>query len=128
MVLAFKNRFVKPILRGTKKHTIREDSKDRWKRGNKIHAATGVRSKNYNCFYEGWCISTQKIEINNIFDDKDAVYIDGIQLNESEIKLLAINDGFLNVNEFWEWFKGVYFKGKIIHWTYLEYNKNLYYV
>jgi len=56
MVLAFKKRFVEPIKKGVKIHTIREDKTNRWKSGMKVHAATGVRTKNYNCFFESVCI------------------------------------------------------------------------
>lgn len=57
MILSFKKQFSEPILKGTKIHTIREDKPNRWKPGNKIHFANGVRTQNYNCFKESVCIS-----------------------------------------------------------------------
>lgn len=49
MILSFKEQFIPKILDGTKIHTIREDKKNRWEAGKKIHFATGVRTKNYKC-------------------------------------------------------------------------------
>lgn len=53
-------------LHGQKPHSIREDKTNRWKPGMKIHFTTGSRSKNYKCFAESKCISTQVIEIKEI--------------------------------------------------------------
>jgi hypothetical protein len=55
--------FPEKIIEEIKIHTIREDKKDRWKAGRKIHHATGVRTKNYRCFREAVCTGTQTIEI-----------------------------------------------------------------
>ena len=63
MVLGFKEQFVKPILSGDKIHTIRADQFDRWYAGRNIHFATGVRTKDYNCFKEGECVGVQNIRI-----------------------------------------------------------------
>lgn len=115
MILAFKPQFVPRILSGRKIHTIREDKNNRWQPGKKIHMATGVRTKNYNCFKEAVCVAVQSIEIT-----KNKVYIDGIQLNKQEIKTLAINDGFNGIVDFFKWFNQ-HFYGKIIHWTYFKY-------
>ncbi len=124
MILSFKKQFKEPILKGTKKHTIREDKPNRWKVGNKIHFATGVRTKNYECFKEGVCVSVQEIEITrpvwSEYLNDTIVRIDGIALTEKEQQQLAWNDGFTNLIDFWLWFKGD-FKGKIIHWTDLKY-------
>lgn len=51
MILSFKPQFRQKILDGTKIHTIRDDPNDRWQAGKIIHAATGVMTKNYDCFY-----------------------------------------------------------------------------
>lgn len=118
MVLAFKKHFVDGILTNTKIHTIREDKHDRWKTGKKIHFATGVRTKHYQQFMQGICKSTQSIEIkrlNGWIEDTE-VKIDGRILSKMEVRDLAWNDGFANINEFCMWFKDG-FKGKLIHWT-----------
>jgi len=115
MILSFKPQFVEPILNGSKIHTIREDKGKRWTIGKKIHFATGVRTKNYNCFKEGECIGLQKIIISPAY-----IEVSGRILNYKEIKRLAINDGFNSVKDFLEWFDG-HFTGIIIHWTDLLY-------
>ena len=65
MILGFKKQFEQPILDGTKIHTIREDSKNRWKAGNTIQFATGVRTKHYNQFLQWHCVSVQPIVLVN---------------------------------------------------------------
>lgn len=109
--------FENKIKKGIKLHTIRWDGKDRWKAGRKIHFAHGVRTNNYNCFKEGICKGTQKIEIGN-----RQIFVNDVKLSEDEIEFLSINDGFDSLEDFWGWFD-VYspFTGKIIHWTDLEY-------
>lgn len=122
MVIGFKEKFKEPILKGAKIHTIREDAHNRWKQGRKIHMATGVRTKNYNQFYEDVCKSIQGIEITRVSDylNDTIVTVDGRKLNLSEIQQLAWNDGFENLIDFWMWFNAD-FKGKIIHWTDFRY-------
>ena len=65
MILGFKKQFVPLILDSSKIHTIRQDPKDRWKAGNKIHFATGTRTKAYSQFKEGVCHSVQPILLFN---------------------------------------------------------------
>lgn len=129
MILGFNLRFVEPIHEGIKIHTIRVDKTKRWKPGIIIHFANGVRTKNYTQFHKGKCISTQAIEIRNVFRKTDFdtytfvrrdVYIDGRLLSTDEIWQLALNDGFDNPEDFFKWFNQD-FKGKIIHWTDFRY-------
>jgi hypothetical protein len=128
MNLGFKQKFKELILDGSKIHTIRADHPNRWKSGMKIHFCTGIRTKQYNCFKVGECISTQSIEFkwhrNNkgmaneswsvqVFIDDEAITTDGV------IDELAKNDGFSDRKEFFEW-EGWHkknFMGKIIHFT-----------
>jgi len=122
MVLSFKSQFKKPIISGSKIHTIREDKTNRWKAGNEIHFATGVRTKNYNQFHSGKCISIQTIEIKyptECFNDA-IIEIEGIKLSTEEMQKLAYNDGFKNLLDLLFWFRED-FKGKIIHWTDYKY-------
>jgi hypothetical protein len=121
--------FVSRIKKDIKIHTIREDKKKVWKKGRLIHFATGVRTKNYKCFKKGVCTGTQKIEINyvEIIISKKmppginkVVKVNNRILSLKEIGLLAKNDGFDSVNDFFEWFNED-FKGKIIHWTDFRY-------
>jgi len=112
-----KTDFENKIKKGEKLHTIRWDSKKRWKIGNKIHFSTGVRTSKYNCFKEGICKGIQEIEIK----DRD-VWIDGIICTFDEVEYLSINDGFDSIEDFWSWFDQYSpFTGKIIHWTKLMY-------
>lgn len=98
-------------------HTIREDKKDRWKAGNKIHFVINNRTKNRLQFAPVLpCVSTQKIIIEYSAFFPPLVAVDGRKLNRWEIKELAINDGFDSVEDFFSWFNED-FTGKIIHWT-----------
>lgn len=119
MILSFKRQFVQPILTETKIHSIRLDRLNRWEAGKIIHFATGVRTKHYNCFKEGICVSTQIIEI---LPKANEIYIDGKIIPQfSAWRALATNDGFAHIGGLLDWFKSKPFRGKIIHWTELEY-------
>ena len=131
MILGFKPQFVEKIIKKKKMHTIREDKKRRWKVGNDIHFATGIRTKNYNQFHKSRCKKIDDIEIiwNHPFradfnssscvmiDSKGyfSVIVNGKRLGYSEISNLAKNDGFDNVEDFAEWFNSD-FNGRLIHW------------
>lgn len=98
----------------SKIHTIREDTKNKWKAGRDIHFAIGVRTRDYWQFAPVVkCKSIQHIKICRIFQ---TVVIDDRALKWDEISELAKNDGFDSVGEFWNWFDRD-FTGKIIHWT-----------
>lgn len=128
MTVGFKDRFEQLIECGIKKHTIREDKKDRICGGATLHLAAGVRTKNYRCIKKVLCTGTQRIIIryNNdgYHDDFSCqnviVLVDGRELGYREIDGLAKNDGFENQNDFFKWFKSN-FTGKVIHWTELKY-------
>jgi len=115
--------FPDKIKDGRKIHTIREDVNDRWKPGKQIQFATGVRTKFYDQFHSGYCISTQAIRIRHVnmhFITRHAVFIDDRLLSIEEVDRLAKNDGFENRGAFYEWFNKN-FDGKIIHWTDFKY-------
>lgn len=106
-----------------KKHTIREDLKNRWKAGNKIHFVINNRSKNYLQFAPvKLCVLIQKIEITYASDYANSmvVKVDDKCLNIEEQQQLAWNDGFSCLATFQMYFMQD-FKGKIIHWTDLKY-------
>ncbi len=134
MVLGFKPQFKQPVIDGDKIHSIREDSTNRWKAGNSIHFAVGVRTKQYNQFKPtGKCYSTQKVEFkwkhNNIGMVNQSwsvqVFIDGVDVTVKGdiVDDLIKNDGFKTRKEFFEWSSWFRknFKGKIIHWTDFKY-------
>jgi hypothetical protein len=121
MILGFNKRFEMPILKGTKKHTIREDKHRRWRVGMAIQMACNVRTARYRCFKENVCRGLQQIFMsceNGMIE----VSIDGKYFYD--LDTLAVNDGFNDVDEFIKWFfpagKGEYW-GRIIHWTDLKY-------
>ena len=121
MILGFKKQFVKPILSGIKRHSIREDVHNRWQPGRIIHFATGVRTKDYNQFKMGICQSVQQIEIKyneSLIDTK--IIIEGKKITLDQKQKLAWNDGFQNLAAFLLWFNKD-FKGKIIQWTNFRY-------
>lgn len=132
MILSFKPRFKQPILEGTKIHTIREDKHGRWKNGRLINFATGVRTKQYNCFKISTCRNTQKISIihhsghiqvfidNKFFGEVFHHGLDDIYEYSNCLEILALNDGFSGLSEFFNWFNSD-FTGKIIHWTFFKY-------
>lgn len=105
--------FVNKILQGKKIHSIREGN--RWSEDWFIHFATGVRTKNYKQFHTATVKSVQDIVINN-----GHVIVEGIELNQHTIGLLAANDGFDSVEDFWNWFTEPV-TGQIIHWTGYKY-------
>jgi hypothetical protein len=122
MVLGFKRQFEEPIIKGDKIHTIRLDKGNRWKEGNPIQFATGVRAPNYNEFKTGVCFGTQEIEIK-WKQGNASILIDGKPLSHLLWNTLAMNDGFDDANSFLEWdaWHKVDFIGKIIHWTEKKY-------
>ncbi|GAB3822263.1 hypothetical protein [Pontibacter rugosus] len=123
MVLGFKSQFQDKILAGTKIHTVRQDPNNRWRRGNKINFATGVRTKNYKEFKVGTCISTQEVFMTYSHVLEMSVgsnYLFGYP----ERLEFAQRDGFDTLEDFEAWFyplikaapDGLY-KAKLIHWT-----------
>lgn len=115
--------FESKILSGEKVHTIRKDLKGRWKAGNTIQHSTGVRTKKFNQFAKGGCISIESINITfSELGKIETVFIDGVEINNWDV--IAKNDG-LSILDFEKWFytnshHGI-FKGKIIHWTNKKY-------
>ena len=111
-----------------KAHTIRKDEKNKWSAGKLIHFTIFPRTK-WRVHFAPVVpvVSIQAIEIEYwkgqpiVFIDGEHFYnpIVGIDNGMSE---LAINDGFATSDDFFRYFN-CDFKGKIIHWTQLRYNK-----
>lgn len=103
-------------------HTIRADPHDRWITGRLIHFVVFNRSPNRFQFAPVLPVKgIQKIEIE-WFKKEPIVVIDrncfynpfaGI---DHGMELLARNDGFASVEDFFKYFNTNY-DGKIIHWT-----------
>lgn len=129
MLIGYKPQFHAKILDGTKKHTIRTDTHNRWRAGMAMHQSAGVRTKQYKLLRLDTCTGTQKITITHD-RHKASVYVDDkllgyyAKLNGftgyQRLKELAKNDGFNSVDDFFNWFN-VNYTGKIIHWTDLRY-------
>lgn len=104
-----------------KLHTIREDSKDRWKVRTMIDFFINCRQPNMFRFAPKIpVVSTQEIEIiydkffgENIYPD---IRIDNMRLHPEKFETLAQNDGFDTIEDFLAYFDKD-FTGKIIHWT-----------
>lgn len=122
------------IVSGSKKHTMREDRKERWKPGKLIHHTTGARSKRYKCFLQNDCISTQLVLMayDKIQSKTNLIItVDRRRLTQKEIMQVVFNDGFLDLADFVNWFfppdhktgyrKRTLWSGKLIHWTDLKY-------
>jgi len=121
-----------------KLHTIRDDPHNRWKPGVNIHMVVNNRSKNRFQFAPVIkCTSTQDIEIKwfeskkpieswmgAVHNPKEYLYalikINGKQVGHTRMREIAINDGFNSIEDFFAYFNKD-FKGKIIHWTDLQY-------
>lgn len=110
-----------------KLHTIRKDEKNLWKPGRYIHFVIKNRTPQRFQFAPVLkCISTQRIEIT--YDEticerecsEPTVFIDGKFMNYEKLELLALNDGFDSIEDFFSYFN-TDFKGKIIHWTDYKY-------
>jgi hypothetical protein len=106
-----------------KKHSIRHGK--RWKAGDTIHMATGVRTKLYDQFNKGIVgldevISVQDIKIQT-YKGVMLIAIDGRILNKFEVNELARNDGFDSTDDFYAYFSKENLDGQIIHWTDLRY-------
>lgn len=111
-------------------HTIREDKNDRWKPGTKIDFFINCRQKDMFRFAPVLpVVSVQKVEIIWIgFSDsfRPWVKIDGKniytidQIDTKKMLLLAQNDGFDTIEDFFAYFDKD-FTGKLIHWTDLSY-------
>lgn len=126
-------------------HTIRNGN--RWAKGKTIQMATGVRTKNYCQFNKNIdgldvCKNVQSIKILRVDDLPKSLYNNSVYvidiyckslketfqmafkvhvgvrfLNVEEIIKLAVNDGFTNPEEMFNWFDNQNFAGQLIHWT-----------
>jgi len=100
-----------------KKLTIRDDPHNRWKAGRKIHFATGVRTKLYDCFAMGECKKVERIHFDWRGDNGTGIHlnypgtddkcnylfwVDGSVLSYQEVCQLALDDGFDSLQSFFD--------------------------
>jgi len=121
--------FVKKILDNSKIHSMRAG--ERWRKGQTIQMATGVRTKNYAQFNTQrpdlkTCTGTQKISF--VFEklsktvSEFQVFVDGRKLTLGEMNALSRNDGFDTYTDFLIWVIHSKHKPKqIVHWTDFRY-------
>ena len=130
-----------------KLHTLREDKKNRWKAGNKIHPVIHNRTPNRFQFAPTMeCKSVQQVTISTFFvfgmygrelfiDNKlfytlmpsssklSSLFIQ--KANDERMLQFARNDGFEDIDSFFEFFFPNGEEGeknlKLIHWTDLKY-------
>ena len=119
MNLHYKKEFAEQLRNGRKKHTIRTKTVAP---GRELkHIIFPYQREKRECVLENKCVSIQRIEINPTrYVGMLQVIIDGRELSNDEVKLLAQNDGFRCPMEFWIYFSEA-FKGYIIQWTDLKY-------
>ena len=109
-------------------HTIRKDNKNRWKPGMMIDFFINARQKDMFRFAPRVPLkSKQRIFMTYLphLGNGFQVSINGRELDKSEIKVLAVNDGFETVEDFEDYFisemENYEYSGKIIHWTDFKY-------
>ncbi|WP_281233484.1 hypothetical protein [Flavobacterium gelatinilyticum] len=111
-------------------HTVREDPKGRWKKGNNIDFFINVRKKDMFRFAPVLpVVSTQSVAMSYLYNDIIEISINGRQLHDwKEILQFIHNDGFDNLKDFFDYFypliavtKDNWYEAKIIHWTDFKY-------
>jgi hypothetical protein len=106
-------------------HTIREDPNCRWKVGNKIHFVTGNRTPDRHQFAPVIkCTNIQKVFMTYPgYGDKLHISVGSTYLHYPEQEQLAINDGFRDYNQFFDYFLPLVkakndsgYSCRLIHW------------
>jgi len=98
-------------------HTLREDINNRYQIDKQLHLSINSRQKNYCQILPTLPVRfIQKVEIKISKNNITNVIIDGRHLTKREIVTLAINDGFDDVFQFFNWFNKNQ-KLKLIHWV-----------
>lgn len=101
--IGFKPEFVKKILSGEKRSTIRNK---RFKMGDVLYMFTGLRTRNCKRFGTATVEKTSDV---SIFPDEQEIYVKGEgMLSLEEIVELGETDGFDTTLEFFNFFKDTY--------------------
>lgn len=122
-----KTSFSEKVIRGIKKHAILRDKQNKWTVGADINF---VNRDNVE-FATLECVSIQEIEIRYKVNSTEVkIWIGGVYLggydtetkevNRDRLKQFVLNEGFQNVEAFFDWFQEN-LNGKVIHWTNLAY-------
>ena len=115
--LNFKLRFVSRIANGSKPHTIRAWRQRPFKVGDNLAFYTGMRTKQCRCIRaNARCSAVHAIKVDS---RRRTVTLAGRRLTRGEVKALARKDGFLRVEDFWDFFEktpGQVLLGQLIEW------------
>jgi hypothetical protein len=110
----FKTRFVEPIRKGLKTHTIRGKRKYPAKPGETLYLYCGARHPGAFRIIEP-TLCTKVAEIT--FDQNGAILVEDVKLSLDECEQLARRDGFNDLAEMMQFWDGRFpFLGDIIHW------------
>ena len=121
----FQARFVPFILDGRKTHTIRAVRAHPDKPGNTLHLYTGLRTKKAKLLMRVPCVNVEDILIDRFGlkanRGRVVIRIDDAELDRTEMNALARRDGFANLGEMMDFWRGrLPFRGQIIHWRHKE--------
>ncbi len=113
--LNFQKQFAPSVEQGDKKQTIRAARKRPFKEGDTLYLYTGMRTKSCRKLGEAIAVNVFDISISSW-----RVMIDKTYLKPSEVRLLAIADGFKSAQEFYDFFNthdDSIFHGQLIKWV-----------
>lgn len=119
--LNFKKQFAEIVEQGFKTQTIRKQRKrGAIGVGDTITLYTGQRSPKCRKLGTGRCISSEAI----VIETRYYVYLESKYLNVEKIEKLALDDGFSDWDEFFDFFEKTYhdpypFHGVLIKWRLL---------
>lgn len=113
MLLGFKQRFVEPILTGSKIHTLRLRRKKPPKLGETLYMYTGLRTNNSELICKNHTLLGEQktwVRIDFVMSDKKAIIeyrlkvcVDGFRLSDQQLYDFVINDGFTGIADFVEY-------------------------
>ena len=114
MNINYKKELERALASGLKLHTIRQKP---IAVGTMMNHIVYPYHKERRCVLTNFCKSTQMITIE---PSSKTIIIDGKELSKFDMEKLAKNDGFVSIEDFWNFFKKTY-RGIIIHWSDLRY-------
>lgn len=112
----FSKEFADKVENGEKLCTIRKERKRPIKQYDYLYFFTGQRTCQCRAVGGGICTKVQEIVINR---SKKQVFVDKVKLTTEQLEILAKNDGFNNIDSFYDFFTSQtepVFIGQIIHW------------
>ena len=110
------------ILDGRKPHTIRPVRQHPVKKGDALSLYTGMRTSHCEIIGKVKCLDVRPIQIYQSWDVNRQLILNGKPLSEEHTQLLTINDGFENLEKFYDFFEYMYdqyqqeFDLRLIQW------------